>query len=124
MTTNVASLDKARSERLYRRIHEATEGLTAEDLDVLQNDRTSRPVVPPLPAVMAEFFSEWLTDSYGPIERETAMAPENMGHTHEQFLEEICEGGDETMAAMATALLVRGCSGPMQIALPPDAPQP
>lgn len=116
-TTNVTSLAKARSDRLTCRIREVTQGLTANDLDILQNDRTSRPVAPHLPAVMAGSFRDWLTDSYGPIGRETAMAPENMGCTHEKFLEEACEGDDEEMAAMATVLLARGRSGPTQLVL-------
>lgn len=80
-----------------------------EDLDVLQNDLLAPPIQRSiLPPSMSADLREWLKDSYGPIEREDKMAPENQVETEYEFLKALADGEDPGLAATAASLLGRG----------------
>lgn len=103
-----------RRARLLKRIDLASQGLSTNDLYTLQHDVPSRPAGSRLPAVLKESFFSWLADSYGPIERETCMAPENQSDTEYAFLEESAASDDSDLATLARVLLQRGQLGPRQ----------
>jgi hypothetical protein len=102
-----------RRTRLLGRIEHACQGLTEADLYILQHDVLSRPTGSRIPAVLKESFFSWLDDSYGPIERETRMAPENQGETEAAFLEESVDSDDVELAQQARMLLKSGRLQPM-----------
>lgn len=110
--SNIASLEVFKAKRLRAAVEDLAANLSPDDLHTLQNDVLVAPERRSiLPASMAGDFREWLPDSYGPMEREVRMAPEHQAETETTYLEEMADGDDATLAAMATQLLHEGRLG-------------
>lgn len=101
-------LEPRRRARFLRRMELACQNLSEADMYTLQHDVPSRPTGSQIPAVLKESFFSWLADRYGPIERETRMAPENQGETEYSFLEASIDSDDVELAMRARALLADG----------------
>lgn len=101
----VTKLDDFKVEKIMYRARDLMQSLSASDLEVLQNDLYSRDSsYRPVPAILAEHFSEWLSE-YG-IEAETMMAEENRTETQCRFYEELAAQSDDLqLKAMAEHLL-------------------
>lgn len=108
-SSTIVDFQKFKAKRLRKSVEQIVSGMTPEDFDTLQNDVLIAPIRRSiLPTCMTDDFREWLNDCYGPIERECKMAPECQADTETMFLEEVADGDDETLSAMATQLLAIG----------------
>ena len=84
-----------KSEETKKRAKEIMEGMSEEDYNTLQNDVYTGTPKSIIPSSVKEYFSDWLTDSYGKQGREEAMSPERMGDTQRIFLEEMIGHGED-----------------------------
>ena len=93
MAAKIIPIEEKRWERTRETALALLGGLPPEDQYVLQNDVLARDPAwrSRIPSDLQEAFREWLRDMYGPVERETAMAPENQTETEARFLEERME---------------------------------
>lgn len=110
MAESIASLADRRREKTRARAQALMASLSPEDLHTLQHDVLSRPGPSRIPSSLRGLFHEWLSDAYGPIERETRMAPENQGETEGAFLQEAAEQDDDPGLAAQAQFILEGAA--------------
>ncbi len=98
IASNIVSLAtvlaKRNKQKLNQRIKELEFKAGPEAMDVLQNDRMSRPKIRSVPTEHADEYNEWMRELFqgDPVGRETAYAPENQQEYIDRFMQELLEG--------------------------------
>lgn len=115
---NVISFAGKQSEKMMERAKELVRSLSPEDYNTLQHDTMNSDWghADKLPSALKESFREWVRDNYSGMERETAMARENIDETRRSFYEDLAENGEGMEAALAAAKLTGAQLGPRKSA--------
>ena len=90
----VSELAKRRQQKLGQRVKELEFKAGPEAMDVLNNDRMSRPNIRGVPPEQRDNYKEWMRELFqgDPVGRETAYAPENEQEYINRFMQELLEG--------------------------------